>query len=94
MAVHGQTPEEDWARFKTLFEKVYPGFFQYLRITSPEITSAEQRVAAFAKLRISSKEASALLGISHASVNKTRQRLRARLGLDPEADLENYLGNL
>lgn len=82
--------DDDWAHFKQLFEKVYPGFLLELKNTSPDITVAEQRIAALAKLQITSKEASALLGISPASVNKTRQRLRSRLGLGPEVDLEAH----
>lgn len=87
---HTILTDEDWERFKQLFEKIYPGFFHSLKKKAIDITVAEQRIAALSKLHISSKEASNLLGISPASVNKTRQRLRARLGLDAEVDLEHF----
>jgi DNA-binding CsgD family transcriptional regulator len=73
-----------------MFEKVYPGFFHSLKQQSPDITLAEQRMAALCKLQVTPKEAANLLGISPNSVNKTRQRLRSRLGLDPDANLEQY----
>jgi hypothetical protein len=38
--------EEDWEKFKTLFEKIYPGFFLKLKEMVPDITAAEQRMAA------------------------------------------------
>lgn len=82
--------EEDWEDFKKLFEQVYPGFFIGLREKAHDITLSEQRVAALSKLKIAPKEAAALLGISHASVNKARQRLRHRLNLEPDTDLEVY----
>src|SRR5262249_38063705 len=34
--------EEDWEKFKTLFEKIYPGFFLKLKKKAPDITIAEQ----------------------------------------------------
>ena len=33
--------EEDWEKFKTLFEKIYPGFFLKLKEMIPDITVAE-----------------------------------------------------
>ena len=87
---HSILTEDDWNRFKSLFEKVYPGFFHQLKTHTLDITVAEQRMAAIVKLHISPKEASHLLGISPASVNKTRQRLRTRLGLENDSDLESY----
>ena len=87
---HSILTDEDWEQFKELFEKVYPAFFIDLRNSFPEITLAELRIAALVKLRVPAKDAAALLGISPNSVHKTRQRLRHRLGLEPDADLEQY----
>ena len=87
---HSILTDDDWDRFKILFEKVYPGFFHQVKTKAPDITSAEIRIAAMTKLRIHAKEASTLLGISQASVNKARQRLRQRLDLDHAADLEEF----
>lgn len=93
LSQHTILTDEDWDRFKSLFEKVYPGFFHALKKKAPDITVAEQRIAALSKLHINAKEASNLLGISPASVNKTRQRLRYRLELDHDADLEIYFAD-
>ena len=82
--------DADWEKFKSLFEKVYPGFFNSLRQMSADITLAELRMAALCKLQVYPKEAANLLGISLNSVHKTRQRLRHRLSLDPDANLEEY----
>ena len=93
LSQHTILTDEDWDRFKSLFEKVYPGFFLALKKKAPDITVAEQRIAALSKLHINAKEASNLLGISPASVNKTRQRLRYRLELEHDADLELYFAD-
>jgi len=90
LSQHTILTDADWDHFKGLFEKVYPGFFIKLKDNAPDITIAEQRIAALSKLRMPAKEAASLLGISPNSVNKTRQRLRSRLGLEADADLEVY----
>lgn len=83
--------DEDWDRFKKLFTKVYPGFFIELKLLVPDITLAEQRMAALIKLDISNKEAATMLGISHNSIYKTRQRLRQRLGIEKDEEMDIFL---
>lgn len=82
--------EDDWLRFKALFDSVYPGFFLSLRNTVPDITQAEQRMAALSKLKLTAREAANLLGVSPNTVYTTRRRLRQRLGLEQDADLDPY----
>ncbi len=83
--------EDDWSRFKVLFDSVYPGFFLSLRNKVPDITQAEQRMAALSKLKLTAREAANLLGVSPNTVYTTRRRLRQRLGLEQDADLDPYL---
>lgn len=86
--------EEDWIRFKTLFEKIYPSFFQQLKQTAVDITLAEQRMAALTRLQLTSKQMAAMLGISVDSVHKTRQRLRQRLQLGGDVNLDEYIATV
>jgi len=83
--------EEDWSKFKSLFEKIYPGFFINLKEKFPDITLAEQRMAALTRLQLTPKQMASMLGISVDSVHKTRQRLRQRLRIDPENSLEEIM---
>ncbi|HUR31933.1 MAG TPA: hypothetical protein VMZ69_10920 [Saprospiraceae bacterium] len=82
--------EEDWLQFKELFDSVYPGFFLLLRNKVPDISQAEQRMAALSKLKLTAKEAANLLGVSPNTVYTTRRRLRQRLGLEQDSDLDPY----
>jgi len=86
--------EQDWNNFKRLFEKIYPGFFINLKQKAPDITLAEQRMAALTRLNISSRQMASMLGISVDSVHKTRQRLRQRLHIHGEESLEEAVGSL
>ena len=83
--------EEDWEKFKTLFEKIYPGFFLKLKEMVPDITAAEQRMGALTRLHLNTKQMAAMLGISPDSVYKIKQRLRKRLQLNDDATTETYL---
>jgi len=83
--------EEHWEKFKTLFEKIYPGFFLKLKEMVPDITIAELRMAALTRLHIDTKQMASMLGISPDSVYKIKQRLRKRLQLNDEATTETYL---
>lgn len=81
--------DEDWEKFKNIFEKIYPGFFMKVREKAPGITPAEQRMAALTRLQLTGREMANMLGISLHSVQKTRQRLRHRMGLSNDDNLED-----
>ncbi len=83
--------DEDWALFKQNFEKVYPGFLMRLRTAFPELSNAEERLVLFIKLNLNTKESAAILGISADSVKKGRNRLRKRLQLAEEVDLDGFI---
>jgi len=83
--------EDDWNKFKSLFEKIYPGFFINLKEKFPDITLAEQRMAALTRLQLTPKQMASMLGISVDSVHKTRQRLRQRLHISPGSSLEEIM---
>lgn len=80
--------DNDWNRFKLLFEKVHPFFFASLKEKFPELTPAETRLLALIKLNLSPREMSAMLGISPDSITKLKYRLRKKLATK---DLENDL---
>jgi len=83
--------EDDWNKFKSLFEKIYPGFFINLKEKFPDITLAEQRMAALTRLQLTPRQMASMLGISVDSVHKTRQRLRQRLHISPGSSLEEIM---
>jgi tetratricopeptide (TPR) repeat protein len=83
--------ESDWEKFKTLYGTIYPGFFSKLKTTITDITIAEQRMAALIRLSLTTRQMASLLGISPGSVNKTKQRLRQRLNLPADENVEEFI---
>jgi hypothetical protein len=86
--------EQDWYKFRSLFEKIYPGFFTNLKDKFPDITVAEQRMAALTRLHLTTRQIASMLGISIDSVHKSRQRLRQRFQVGAETNLDELVAKL
>ncbi len=74
--------EEDWLRFRALFEKVHPGFIEEQKNAHPELSPAELRLLVLKKLEMGDHEIANLLGVSLRSVYQTRWRLNKKMGSD------------
>ncbi|MFN0035814.1 MAG: helix-turn-helix transcriptional regulator [Saprospiraceae bacterium] len=72
--------EEDWLRFRSLFEKVHPGFIEEQKNAHPELSPAELRLLILKKLEMGDHEIANLLGVSLRSVYQTRWRLNKKMG--------------
>jgi DNA-binding CsgD family transcriptional regulator len=94
LSSHTILTEDDWIRFKSLFEKIHPGFFINLQEKVADITVAELRMAALTRLHFSTNQIASILGISPNSVYKTRQRLRQRLSIDVDDSIEEAITKL
>lgn len=82
---------KDWASFKLLFEKIYPGALSNLK--QFDLTLNDQRLAALNLLGLSIKEIASVLGITPKSVSKARVRLSAKLGLSDTKELDQFISN-
>ncbi|HLP53730.1 MAG TPA: tetratricopeptide repeat protein [Fluviicola sp.] len=83
--------DDDWEEFKRRFVLVYPVFMIRMKERFHGITPAELRLASLIVLQLPSRSIASMLGISTESVKKARQRLRKKMELLPEQDLDKYL---
>ena len=74
-----------------MFDKVNPRFIPQLKSIAPDITTAEIRLAALVKLNLGNKHIASMLGIGTDAVRKTKSRLRQRLQIDNETELEDFI---
>lgn len=86
--------EDDWNKFKKLFEKAHKSFFIKLKMKYPDLTQAETRLLALTKLNLNTKEMAAMLGISPDSIRKSRYRLYKKLDLAEDNGLKDIVANL
>lgn len=89
-----QTSEDDWVSFKDLFDQVHPQFIENLLKISAELTQSDIRLAAYIIMQVNNKQVAQMLGITYGSLRNARVRLRNKLGLGAEDDLNNFLFNL
>lgn len=81
--------DEDWNKFKQLFEQVHKGFLKRLKEKLPDLTQAETRLICLTKLDIGTKQMAGILGVSGDTIKVSRHRLRKKLSLSEEDTLEN-----
>jgi tetratricopeptide (TPR) repeat protein len=86
--------DQDWHKFRLTFEEVHPGFFDRLQLNFPQLTDHDVRLSSYLRINLSSREIAGLMNVSLDATNKGRQRLRKKLNLEPEADLNEFLRSL
>lgn len=83
--------EKDWEIFCLKFENVYPHFFKNLRDTFTDISIREERLCAYLRINMTSKEIAQILNVTVAAVDKSRNRLRKKLSLPSDKNLVEFM---
>ena len=86
--------DKTWEVFKSYFSEVHNDFDQQLRGIAPEVTENDIRLASFLRMNLTTKEIASLLNVLPESVAKSKYRLKKKLGLPKERDLNTYLSTL
>ncbi len=86
--------EDPLKNFFKHFENVHPEFYKKLDKHSMSLTKQDKRVLAYIKMRLTSKEIAQLLGVNYESVNTSRYRLRKKLNLAKQEELDAFLESL
>ncbi|MEL7269480.1 MAG: tetratricopeptide repeat protein [Bacteroidota bacterium] len=86
--------DKDWEVFKTYFADVHNDFDQKLKTLYADISEKEIRLAAFLRMNLTTKEIAATLNVLPDSILKSKYRLKKKLGLDKETDLNRFLSTL
>lgn len=83
--------DDDWAEFKTLFNRVHSGLLAKLLVNYSNLTLGEQRLFLLMKLDLSTKEIANILGVSPESIKKGRYRLKKKLAIDESTTLQEFV---
>jgi DNA-binding NarL/FixJ family response regulator len=86
--------KQHWESFRLYFEKVHPGFFSSLRDRFSKLTLEDIKYCAYLKMQMSNREIANLLNINQESVRVHKYRLKKKMALTKEIDLQKYIGNL
>jgi ligand-binding sensor domain-containing protein/DNA-binding CsgD family transcriptional regulator len=83
--------DEDWEQFSHHFDQVHVNFIERLRKKYPQITANDEKLCAYLRLNLSTKETAQMMNISVRGVEASRYRLRKKLGLSNEENLVEFM---
>ena len=83
--------QDDWRQFEYHFDQVHGDFLTRLTHQFVDLTPGEQKLCAFLRLKMDTKEIANLMGISLRGVEVARYRLRKKLGLDKHQNLSKFV---
>lgn len=83
--------EIGWEEFELRFREVHPAFYERLANHHPNLTSNENRLCAFLKLNMTSKEISAFTFQTEHSIIQARSRLKKKLGIVDAQRLSQFI---
>ena len=83
--------QEDWKQFEHHFDRVHGDFLSRLTNRFTDLTPGEQKLCAFLRLKMDTKEIANLMGISIRGVEVARYRLRKKLDLDTNQNLSKFI---
>ena len=83
--------EDIWKHFHVAFQNVHPSFSQHLITGFPDLTPGELRHCILIKLGMNNKDMASILYHSTDSIKVARSRLRRKLHLENEQNLQSFL---
>ena len=85
------------SKFETIGENVEQldkAFDEKIRTLYPTLTKSEREVCALMRMNLSLKEVMTIRNVSLASIKSTRYRIRKKMGLKREQELEQVISAL
>ncbi|MFY0714284.1 tetratricopeptide repeat protein [Seonamhaeicola sp. NFXS20] len=86
--------DKDWEIFKSYFSEVHNNFDDKIKSLAKDITDKEIKLASFIRMNLTTKEIASMLNVQPDSIFKSKYRLKKKLELDKETDLNSFLKSL
>ena len=86
--------ENNWEVFEMHFGQVHEEFLKRLAELHPDLSQREQKLSAFIRMGMSSKEIASLMNITTRAVENNRYKLRQKLGIEHGDNLSAYIAKL
>jgi len=83
--------DETWNEFKKLFGKVHTKFFYNLSVKYPKISVTDTRLLSLIRLGLNNREMANMLGITVEGIKKAKQRLRKKMDLTEDKDIDTAI---
>ena len=86
-----KTKEDNWGHFEVAFQNVHPEFSRNITQKYPVLTPGELRHCILIRLGMSIKDMSSVLYQSPDSIKVNRSRIRKKLGINNDTNLQSFL---
>lgn len=86
--------DKNWDQFAHHFDKVHVDFNKRLKEKFPELTPNEKKLCAYLRMNLTTKEIAPLMNISVRGVEISRYRLRKKLDLDRDENLNEFIAEI
>lgn len=81
----------DWEEFRLYFEEVHQSFEKNLTNHCPDLSPNDKKICALLKLGLTTKDIASITFRELRSVESARNRLRKKLGLSAEVNIQTFL---
>jgi ligand-binding sensor domain-containing protein/DNA-binding CsgD family transcriptional regulator len=85
--------DSDWEQFQFHFDRVHGDFSNRFKAAFPALSPQDIKLSAYLRMNLSTKEIAQLLNISVRGVEISRYRLRKKLSLDRNRNLQDFILN-
>jgi len=86
-----QRLEDDWDSFAVHFDQVHTDFLKRLKIQYPQLSPKDLKLCAYLRMNLTTKDIAPLLNISVRGVEISRYRLRKKMNIDADTNLNDYM---
>ena len=83
--------DADWESFAYHFDQVHTDFLRRIKGEYPNLSPKDQKLCAYLRMNLSTKEIAPLLNISVRGVEISRYRLRKKMNLDSTINLNEFM---
>ena len=85
--------EDEWENFAVYFDRVHTNFLQRISKEFPMLTNKDLKLAAYLRMNLNTKEIAPLLNISVRGVEISRYRLRKKMSIEGDTNLNEFMMN-
>lgn len=86
-----QRLEEDWESFALHFDQVHTDFLRRMKEKFPQLSSKDLKLCAYLRMNLTTKDIAPLFNISVRGVEISRYRLRKKMNIRPDVNLNDFM---
>ncbi len=86
--------DQEWENFHKYFGSAHKGFYQKVEEKYSDLSITEKRLVGLVKMGLTNSEIAGILNIETKSVNMAKYRLKKKMGLEEEQDLQEFVRTL